>query len=146
MTVTSISADHWTTSERVHAKLEVQKRGQDPGVDQEIADATDSIQAEALQRGLYDAEGDLPASEADLTDLLIQATTYYAIYEGYGTLASQLQRSGGDDAGGSQFKDKAMDKLEQAEARMRAGTDSSTDDETRKSVTTTARSDSLMEW
>lgn len=148
MTVNSISADHWTTSERVHDKLEVQRRGEPPAVDQDIADATDSVQARALDRGFFDSGDDLPETEADLPDLLIQATTYWAIYEGYGTLSNQLQGSGsgGDDVGGQRFKELAKSKLDDAEALLTNETTAEPDQVESKSVTTTSRSDSLMEW
>lgn len=122
MTITDISADAWTTQSEVADKVQVQEQGSEKDYTQEIEDATDTVQSWYI-RETDSAESELPATEADVPDLVEQAVAWEAASEAMFKFSQSVQN--GDDANRDEsFHRKAKRKFDDWVDRRNAGSDS----------------------
>lgn len=123
MPIESISADAWTTQSEVAGIVQVQEQGTEKDYQDEIEDATDTVQSWYI-RETDTAVDDLPSSDADVPDLVQQATAWEAASEAMFKFSQSVQQ--GDDANRDEsFHRKAKRKFDDWVDRRNAGSESS---------------------
>ena len=98
--ITTLSDDHWATSEGVRDKIDVPHQGDPVDVERSIESATDTVQAwwQDATGGDYPADLPDPTTLADDHPLLVTATEYQAASEEHEKQTEQVQ--GSEGAGG----------------------------------------------
>jgi len=123
MTVENISADAWTTQDEVADIVQVQVQGSEKDYQDEIEDATDTVQSWYI-RETDTAESDLPSSADELPDLVEQAVAWEAASEAMFKFSQSVQQ--GDDSNRDEsFHRKAKRKFDDWLDRRNAGADDS---------------------
>lgn len=115
--ITSVSSDHWTTTDMVRDRLRLKVGQDDPDWSTEIKEATDTVQSWwANATGYKVGSQDMPTTDSELPDLLQQATAYQAASEAHLKYSQQIRGGNEDGDRHVYLEDKAEDKLDQWKA------------------------------